>query len=75
MINNKFLIISVVVCSFVFCRTSTKHKVVVSPENITILRAGETYILARDCFDDESSLKWKRRHKRRKKTRRPQRGR
>ena len=64
---------------FVFCvvgygRTSAKHKIVVSPEFSLGGKSAFGTITA-EGWSDESSVQWKRRHKRRKKTRRPQRGR
>ena len=75
MINKKCLVVALVVCSFVFSRTSTKYKVVVSPDSFSVLMGKDGFIVAKDCLDGKKDAKWKRRHKRRKKTRRPQRGR
>ena len=72
---NKLLIVVLVVSTCVFGRTSTKHHVISPPDSpIMIKTYAEGSYSAKDSADDDS-LRWKRRHKRRKKSRRPQRGR
>ena len=69
----KLIFITLVACSFSFARVSTYHVMVVSP--------GESYIQKKQLeiskVEDGSdhAVQWKRRHQRRKKMRRPQRGR
>ena len=68
------ILIFTLVTAFCFARTSGRHQIVVSPEYAINNTSSFGLVTARD-LSDEDSLKWKRRHKRRKKTRRPQRGR
>ena len=72
---NKMIVLSAVLLSFSFARTSGNHKIVVAPDDSVVLKATCGLVSAKACIDDNQSIKWKRRHKRRKKTRRPQRGR
>lgn len=69
-----YILIPVLVMSFVFARMSSKHPSNVSPSGLSF--SGQKYELS-SSFDssEDTSVKWKRRHKKRKKTRRPQRGR
>lgn len=64
------------VCCFslVFARTSSYSVVVVSPVE-SYLQKKQIEISKVDANSSDNSLQWKRRHKRRKKVRRPQRGR
>ena len=65
------LIVGVLVAC-AFGRISNKHDVSVSPYGLSYnSQKGEIHV----GIDEDDSLKWKRRHKKRKKTRRPQRGR
>jgi len=66
------ILVSVFVVSFAFGRVSEKHSAPSSPCGLSLnSQRGEV-----SAFNsDDDSLKWKRRHKKRKKTRRPQRGR
>ena len=70
----KYFVLAVLFFAFGFSRTSTKHQIVVSPEYSLSGKSAFGTVTARDCSEDDS-VQWKRRHKRRKKTRRPQRGR
>tara|TARA_B100001123_G_C14533501_1_gene719267 strand:- start:34 stop:252 length:219 start_codon:yes stop_codon:yes gene_type:complete len=70
----KYILLMFVLCAFGFSRTSGKHQIVVSPEYSLGGKSAFGTITAAHWSEDDS-LKWKRRHKRRKKTRRPQRGR
>ena len=63
-----------VLVSVSFGRVSSYHTVVVSPVESFIQKKQLEVSSAREGFSDDS-LQWKRRHKRRKKVRRPQRGR
>ena len=71
----KILALSILVMSFGFARTSGKFNSAdsfldrVNSHNKTLMLSDER------SGDEENSLKWKRRHKKRKKSRRPQRGR
>ena len=70
----KYMIVVGLLVAFGFSRNSTRHQIVVSPEYSINNKSSFGVVTAKD-YSDENSLKWKRRHKRRKKTRRPQRGR
>ena len=70
----KYIVIFSLLLAFGFSRTSVRHQIVVSPEYSFNNKSSYGTIAAKD-LSGENSLKWKRRHKRRKKTRRPQRGR
>ena len=70
----KMVLLIFVLCAASFGRTSGKHKIVVSPE-YSIGGKSPFGTITAQGWSDENSLQWKRRHKRRKKTRRPQRGR
>jgi len=70
----KYIFVFGLVLAFGFTRTSVRHQIVVSPEYSINKSSPFGTVTAKD-ISDENSLKWKRRHKRRKKTRRPQRGR
>ena len=72
---NKMIVLSAIVLSFAFARTSGNHRIVVAPDDSVDLKATCGLVSAKECVDNNQSTKWKRRHKRRKKTRRPQRGR
>tara|TARA_B100001105_G_C21964898_1_gene262396 strand:- start:32 stop:247 length:216 start_codon:yes stop_codon:yes gene_type:complete len=69
----KLLFITLMACSFSFARFSTDYVVVVSP--------AESYLQKKQLefskieTGSDYSVQWKRRHARRKKMRRPQRGR
>ena len=70
----KVLCIGVVaLCSVAFARVSSYHTIVVSPVE-SYLQKKQHELTAVDNGHD-GSVQWKRRHKRRKKMRRPQRGR
>ena len=62
-----------VLFSFSFGRVSSYYAVVVSPVE-SYIQKKQLEISSIESVSD-ASIKWKRRHKRRKKTRRPQRGR
>ncbi len=68
----KLLLATVFVCGFSFARVSTYHVVVVSPVESYIQKKQVEISKAEQGSD---SVQWKRRHKRRRKVRRPQRGR
>ena len=68
-----YILVSVFIVSFAFGRVSEKHSAPASPCGLS-LNSQRAEVSAFNTEDD-SSLKWKRRHKKRKKTRRPQRGR
>ena len=70
----KMILFLFVLCVAGFGRTSGKHQIVVSPEYSIGGKSSFGTITAQG-WSDENSVQWKRRHKRRKKTRRPQRGR
>ena len=63
-----------VLVSVSFGRVSSYHTIVVSPVESFIQKKQLEVSSVREGFSDDS-LQWKRRHKRRKKVRRPQRGR
>ena len=63
-----------VLVSVSFGRVSSYHTVVVSPVESFIQKKQLEVSSVREGFSDDSA-QWKRRHKRRKKVRRPQRGR
>ena len=65
-----------IICCFslVLGRSSSYNVVVVSPVE-SYLQKKQMEISKVDANSSENSLQWKRRHKRRKKVRRPQRGR
>lgn len=65
-----------IICCFslVLGRSSSYNVVVVSPVE-SYLQKKQAEIFGADASRSENSLQWKRRHKRRKKVRRPQRGR
>ena len=69
-----YILVPVLVMSFLFARMSSKHPSNISPSGLSF--SGQKAELS-SKFDasDDTSVKWKRRHKKRKKTRRPQRGR
>ena len=68
-----YILVSVFVVSFAFGRVSEKHSTSASPYGLSLnSQRGEVSAFN---SEDDSSVKWKRRHKKRKKTRRPQRGR
>ena len=69
----KLLFITLIACSFSFARFSTNYVVVVSPTE-SYLQKKQLEFSKVDAGSDHSA-QWKRRHKRRKKMRRPQRGR
>ena len=60
------------VCSFAFGRSSSYYTIVVSPTE-SYIQKKQAELTAVD--GEDGSVQWKRRHKRRRKTRRPQRGR
>ena len=70
----KFILLVFVLSALSFSRTSKKHQIVVSPE---FSIGGKTSFgtITAEGWSEDNSLQWKRRHKRRKKTRKPQRGR
>lgn len=68
----KLLLTVVLMCAFSFARISTYHVVVVSPVE-SYIQKKQVEISKGDQSGD--SVQWKRRHKRRRKVRRPQRGR
>ena len=69
----KLLFITIAACSFSFARVSTYHAMVVSPVESYIQK--KQLEISRVESESDHSVQWKRRHKRRKKMRRPQRGR
>ena len=69
--KNIYVIILTVCFGVVFGRVSNKHAINTSPYDLSYSsQKGEIH-----KGSDDSDLRWKRRHKKRKKTRRPQRGR
>ena len=58
--------------AFSFGRVSTKHAHQIGPSNTSF---GGDKVFMNSEQENDDSLKWKRRHKKRKKSRRPQRGR
>lgn len=70
----KYILILSLVTAIGFSRTSGRHQIIVSPEYSINSKSSFGLIQAKDLTDDDS-VRWKRRHKRRKKTRKPQRGR
>ena len=70
----KMFLLMFVLCAVGFSRTSGKHQIVVSPE-FSIGGKSSFGTITAQGWSDENSIQWKRRHKRRKKTRRSQRGR
>ena len=69
-----FSLTLVILVSVSFARVSSYHTVVVSPVESFIQKKQLEVSSVREGFSDDS-VQWKRRHKRRKKVRRPQRGR
>ena len=68
-----YIVILTVGFGLVFGRVSNKNSISVSPYDLSYSsKKGE---INNSNGSDDTSLKWKRRHKKRKKTRRPQRGR
>ena len=66
--------LTLVICfSMSFGRTSSYHTMVVSPVE-SYIQKKQLEVSAQDGTSDDS-IQWRRRHKRRKKVRRPQRGR
>ena len=72
--KNFYIVILTVCFSFVFGRVSDQHSVCVSPYDLSYSgqKGGE---VSGFNGSDDSSVRCKTRHKKRKKTRRPQRGR
>ena len=71
--KNVNIIILAVCFSLAFGRISSQHSVGASPYGLSY--SGQKGEVTNLIGEDDSSVKWKRRHKKRKKTRRPQRGR
>ena len=69
-----FSLTLVILVSVSFARVSSYHTIIVSPVESFIQKKQLEVSSARDGYSDDS-VQWKRRHKRRKKVRRPQRGR
>lgn len=69
----KLFFIALFACSLSFARVSTYHVIVVSPSESYIQK--KQLEISRVESGSDHSVQWKRRHKRRKKMRRPQRGR
>ena len=70
----KFVLLTLVLFAFGFGRTSGKHQIVVSPE-YSIGGKSSFGTITAESWSEDNSVERKRRYKRRKKTRRPQRGR
>ena len=68
-----YIVILTVFLGVVFGRVSNKQAINTSPYDLSY--SGQKGEVGASNGSDDSSLKWKRRHKKRKKTRRPQRGR
>jgi hypothetical protein len=71
--NKIFALMLVVFFSFSFGRNASYRTIIVSPVDSYIQKKQLEISIHDECSDD--SVQWKRRHKRRKKLRRPQRGR
>tara|TARA_B100000902_G_C27089997_1_gene803335 strand:+ start:91 stop:312 length:222 start_codon:yes stop_codon:yes gene_type:complete len=71
--NLYIILITVLMFSSVFARASVKHSSNVQPEGLSFSSKKAEFQQGFDSSDDD--LRWKRRHKKRKKMRRPQRGR
>jgi hypothetical protein len=71
--NKIFSLMLVVFFSFSFGRNASYRTIIVSPVDSYIQKKQLEISMHDECSDD--SVQWKRRHKRRKKLRRPQRGR
>ena len=71
--NKIFALMLVVFFSFSFGRDASYRTIIVSPVDSYIQKKQLEISIIHDYSDD--SVQWKRRHKRRKKLRRPQRGR
>jgi|TARA_B110000196_G_scaffold230087_1_gene198670 hypothetical protein len=71
--NKIFALMLVVFFSFSFGRNASYRTIIVSPVDSYIQKKQLEISMHDECSDD--SVQWKRRHKRRKKLRRPQRGR
>ena len=67
-----YLISLLVFVAFAFGRVSVKHGQKIAPSNVSY---GGDKVFLNTTQDGDESIKWKRRHKKRKKSRRPQRGR
>ena len=65
---------SVIVVSVAFGRVSDKHTKIESPYDLAVSKK-KGHVIESNKSSDDGSIKWKRRHKKRKKSRRPQRGR
>ena len=72
--NKIFALMLVVFFSFSFGRESSYRTIIVSPIDSYIQKKQLEISIIYDDYSD-GSVEWKRRHKRRKKLRRPQRGR
>jgi len=71
--NLYIILITVLMFSSVFARASVKHSSNTQPEGLGFSSKKAEFQQGFDSSDDD--LRWKRRHKKRKKMRRPQRGR
>ena len=72
--NKIFALTLVVLFSFSFGREASYRTIIISPVNSYIQKKQLEISIIHNDFSD-GSVEWKRRHKRRKKLRRPQRGR
>ena len=71
--KNIYIVILTVCFGVVFGRVSNKNAINTSPYDLSY--SGQKGEISSFNGSDDSDLRWKRRHKKRKKTRRPQRGR
>ena len=71
--KNIYLVILTICLGLVFGRISNKHAISSSPYGLSY--SGQKGEVSNFDGSSDSDLRWKRRHKKRKKTRRPQRGR
>ena len=71
--NLYVLIVSVLLASSVFARSSVKHTSNTEPVGLSF--SSKKAEIHQGFSSSDSDIRWKRRHKKRKKVRRPQRGR
>jgi len=69
-----WILCCVFVVSVSFGRVSERHAKIESPYDLAVSNK-KAHVIESNKSSDDGSIKWKRRHKKRKKSRRPQRGR
>lgn len=71
--NIYLILVTVLMISGMFARSSAKHSSNVQPEGLSF--SSKKAEIHQGIASSDEDLRWKRRHKKRKKIRRPQRGR